>query len=438
MRNQKKAAMTIFSLAFFSLSVLAQSTASTGSKTFYVATTGSDSTGDGSIGHPWLTPQHGFSSMSCGDTLYIRGGEYGGLGGQVGTVPFCSDWAHATNIKNYPGEHVVFTNPGQESIMGFGTTNYPTHQSIFLIMEADVQNGITFDAATENPKISSCITGLSIDYVRLINIECTNAGRVGIIPHGEYWEIINANIHHNGLDTDPSHARSHGVYLTDGHCLIDGGRYWDNGGYGIQIYDSGSTTNSYNVVRNALIYDNNLTSNGDPLNGNGGGGLILGNGTANGAYNNILWHNGQINIQINASCDHCFAYNNTQTGGMVGLEVVAGASGTIVRNNIIFGNQGSNIVDGNSGSGGTSSLIDHNLTGDPMFANPQNHDYRLLPGSPAIDAGIDLSSIFVRDFAGQSRPAGPRFDIGAYEFGSAQAQSDNGSPLVTLKVVPHK
>lgn len=60
---------------------------------------------------------------------------------------------------------------------------------------------------------------------------------------------------------------------------------------------------------------------------------------------------------------------------------------------------------------------------DPLLADPENCDFSLMPGSPALDAGISLpvvlAGIVTQDCAHQfnlvSRPAGAAFDIGAYE-----------------------
>jgi hypothetical protein len=41
-------------------------------------------------------------------------------------------------------------------------------------------------------------------------------------------------------------------------------------------------------------------------------------------------------------------------------------------------------------------------------------DFHLLANSPAIDAGYTLS--YIRDFDNKSVPAGPKPDIGAYEY----------------------
>lgn len=52
---------------------------------------------------------------------------------------------------------------------------------------------------------------------------------------------------------------------------------------------------------------------------------------------------------------------------------------------------------------------------NPQLMNLQNGNYQLTAGSPAIDAGVNLQ-IVTNDFAGNPRPAGSEFDIGAYEF----------------------
>ncbi|MBO9605023.1 MAG: right-handed parallel beta-helix repeat-containing protein [Paenibacillaceae bacterium] len=51
------------------------------------------------------------------------------------------------------------------------------------------------------------------------------------------------------------------------------------------------------------------------------------------------------------------------------------------------------------------------------FVDAASGDYRLQSGSPAIDAGRDLSAAGVTfDLAGTERPQGEAFDIGAYEY----------------------
>jgi hypothetical protein len=385
---------------------------------YYVAPNGNDSN-PGTINQPFRTAQRGVNAASCGDTVYLRAGTYDG---GVGTNQRCTSWNNALTLRSYPGELVTLINTGQETIFGFGTKSYPSREDIYFVLQ-----GVVLDAA-RGSSTSLCAAGLSVDHVRLQDVECKNAQREGIIPHGRFWELLNVNSHDNGLDQSPSHPRGHGVYLTDGNCLIDGGSYHDNGGYGIQIFDSGSITNSNNVVRNARIFRNNLNTSASPLIGNGGGGIVLANGTNNVIYNSVLYGNGATNIQINGTCLQCGVYNNTEFGGYTGLQIVDRfATGTIVRNNIFFGNVGQAISDS-----GTGSIFSNNLTSDPRFTNSAIGDFTLQSSSSAIDAGANVSSVLGTDFRGASRPAGSAFDIGAYEFGS-QPPADGVLPTVSVK-----
>ena len=108
-----------------------------------------------------------------------------------------------------------------------------------------------------------------------------------------------------------------------------------------------------------------------------------------------------------------------------GIYENAGIEGCIIKNNII---------DGIAFSGGSlRGEMSHNLwiskgrsfqEGKPgdifesdlrkIFMDPDNHDYRLKPGSPAIDAGTETEGR--EDIAGTAVPQGGRPDIGAYEF----------------------
>jgi len=76
---------------------------------------------------------------------------------------------------------------------------------------------------------------------------------------------------------------------------------------------------------------------------------------------------------------------------------------------------------------------------DPLFVDAYGKNYRLRSGSPAIDAGVNMSNIedtfqasfptasILTDIAGVSRPDGV-WDIGAYEYGSTTAPSP--SPVI--------
>ena len=80
------------------------------------------------------------------------------------------------------------------------------------------------------------------------------------------------------------------------------------------------------------------------------------------------------------------------------------------------------VQDGRNGFGGaqptwqpTDVVYRNNISAIPLFANPDNGDYRLLPGSPCIDAGTAEGAPST-DIDGNPRPSGDFVDIGAYEY----------------------
>jgi hypothetical protein len=76
------------------------------------------------------------------------------------------------------------------------------------------------------------------------------------------------------------------------------------------------------------------------------------------------------------------------------------------------------------------------LEADPLFVDAGTRNLHLLSGSPAIDAGADLTAQVTLDVDNDSRPqpAGGRFDIGADELAGATARVPAAPTL--LDVVP--
>jgi len=75
---------------------------------------------------------------------------------------------------------------------------------------------------------------------------------------------------------------------------------------------------------------------------------------------------------------------------------------------------------------------------NPEFRDLGNRDFRLSETSPAIDAGEDRG--YPYDFRHVAVPAGPRPDVGAYEFAQAgyQRSLPMGWSLVSLPLTPHE
>jgi hypothetical protein len=108
--------------------------------------------------------------------------------------------------------------------------------------------------------------------------------------------------------------------------------------------------------------------------------------------------------------------NNIIVGNNVGIETVTDCSDScgVFQSNLFY-NNGVDFEDSQNQIG-----VNGNISADPLFVDPDNSDYRLSIGSPAIDAG-DATYAPEDDLFGNSRPADgdasgtAEPDIGAYE-----------------------
>jgi hypothetical protein len=105
--------------------------------------------------------------------------------------------------------------------------------------------------------------------------------------------------------------------------------------------------------------------------------------------------------------------NNVIAFGRTGIND-SGLAATI-RNNNVFGNERNYAREDLTG-------VDGNISEDPLFLDPENLDYRLSPGSPAIDGGAnDAPGVSDTDFDGNLRPVdgdadgAAVIDMGAFE-----------------------
>ncbi|MBQ1783871.1 MAG: hypothetical protein II007_09485 [Gammaproteobacteria bacterium] len=103
----------------------------------------------------------------------------------------------------------------------------------------------------------------------------------------------------------------------------------------------------------------------------------------------------------------------------------AGATTVYLTNNLIANTNGA-LAKGTDGVYAESMIVASNLFpgsysalgGSNIFTDEprlDNDSYAPLAGSPAIDAGVDLSTDFTTDLLGNPRPVGAGFDIGAIE-----------------------
>ncbi|MCB9775572.1 MAG: right-handed parallel beta-helix repeat-containing protein [Nitrospiraceae bacterium] len=362
---------------------------------FYVSTSGNDAN-PGTQSAPFRTIKRGLGVLQPGNTLFIRGGTYQEfLHSWNGTrFPSGNSWSSPITIAAFNGETV--------NLVGSIDLAQSSPAIQYLIFD-----GIRINANGEETGIS--LTG-NTHHIRFQNGEVKNAGRWGIATNfhnttsfaDTFYEFINLDVHHNGRTKNVDH----GFYIKTSRNLIDGCHIHDNVAWGIHNFagDNSEPKANNNTYRNNLIHHNGI-------NYSQGGGITMGSGDNNIAYNNVVWKNYTgINVHsyrnpVNSGVFHNTIYGNTGYG----ILIEPGSQGADVINNISYGNY---VNMDNRGSG---TSISNNLTSNPSFKNASAGDFHLQSGSAAIDTGTTLSAV-PTDREGRRRPQGNRSDIGAYEW----------------------
>lgn len=218
-----------------------------------------------------------------------------------------------------------------------------------------------------------------------------------------------------------------GIYVDGGRDIVIERNRVDNCDIGIEVGSEhfGKTTSNI-TVRNNFISRGYL------------GNVLLGGYAANrGAVldalvvHNTTWQGAQGEIQLQHNCNGITIENNIlyAHGGQPYVSVSGGNDANVaVDNNIYFG----------ASTTSPGSYPDsHARFVNPLLVNP-SMDLHLLPGSPAIDAGIALGNDSqgqplsgLLDIDGHLRVRGSAVDIGAHEF--AVPDTIRPAPIVDLR-----
>lgn len=229
----------------------------------------------------------------------------------------------------------------------------------------------------------------------------TNYGIVGIYVGSLNSHItLDSNVWHDIGRTGPE-----GRWLTHDHALYLA--HWPPGPChhitatnNIAFYCSGHAfavgCNDSKIINNTLAWSNTSARGGTPL-------LSL-----DGDLRNVTIHNNIF-------------YEPPESGDGAAVMWAPGKMTNVVfRNNIVLG--GRWVIRAHK----PDLLTQDNRIVDPKFINvsndrnPNNDDWRLQPDSPAIDAG-HASKAPSHDCAGNPRPQGGGFDIGAHEYVAGDA-----------------
>src|ERR1051325_1643366 len=355
--------------------------ASAQAATYYVSTGGNDGN-PGTSAQPFRTIIHAYSLAAAGTTIIVNPGTY---------TDYNSGWGIHLGKSGTGASPIVLRSltPGGAVIDGQNATD--RNVGFYIDGTYNVVDG--FD-------IKSCPReGITLwaDNNQILNCNIHDNAASGIYSsETTSGNRYSANyIAHNGT---PGTFLDHGMYLCGKNELVNDNVVCGNTANGIQVA-------GYTTVSNMKLYNNVMAFNG-------ANGIILWQ-TLNGVdiKNNSLYANGHYAI---GSYD-------------------AHGSGVAVDHNLSFGNGYGNF---NFADGGStySYTLGTALYGNPGFVNGSSasFDAHLAAGSPAILAGVNLSSTFTTDIVGASWPASGAWDLGACKYGSTGTVTNPATTTVSV------
>lgn len=362
--------------------------------TYYVATTGNNSSGNGSIGAPWRTIQYGANQLSAGDTLYIRGGTY------VEAVKISRSGTSGSpiTIKAYTGETVIID--GQYTYPTGTAATWVTNNQYITHVSGDTYRW-TPTGATVYAFVWTRLVSLDGNYITLEDVTIRRSRGRGIGSVGAYTGCIIRNVTvHSTRHNINADGRGSSNFLYENCTFYDGTNFapfsrpagWLNWGgavahgdmedmtyRGLTIYNiwgEGILTSQSTIVEDCVIYNiyampilieqsansivrrnfmyhdwkgylrNGKASFGIYISDEPGSGLGVTNTDDNEIYNNIIvnmrngirFDSGDNPLTGNA------VYNNTIIAGRaetIGLFIGTGDyAGNTIYNNLIYAANG--------------------------------------------------------------------------------------------------
>jgi hypothetical protein len=410
--------------------------------TYYVSASGNDSNNGISTSTPFRTIQRAADLTNPGDTVLIMNGLYTNPHpGYVFSVSRSGNANRWIRFKAYPGHLPKLKHNAWNGILIANGASYieidgleieGNNANISLNYALSQKNNLS------NPlTIGNCITvdGRSNGYVRHIRITNNKIHGCG----GGGIAVIQADY----LTVDRNEVYNNAWYSPYGNSGISIYQAWNsdsNQGYKIFVTNNKVYNNRQYIpfIFTGKIEDGNGIIIDDLRNTQGGSTLSPYQGRTL-VSNNLTYKNGGTGIHTHL-CDrvdifHNTAYLNNQSPEISHGQIFANASSNVrIWNNIFYAYPGKNVnnnwnntnVTYNNNIYANSSLITgigaNNIIADPQFVNASLDDFRLNGTSPAINNGYTWSASgylrtqLTKDIVNNPRPAGTKFDIGAYEY----------------------
>ncbi|WP_160164070.1 PKD domain-containing protein [Nafulsella turpanensis] len=393
------------------------------------------------------------------------------------------------NLKGSASDYITIKNCGGQVVLGGSTINngiLVQNSRYFRITgtgDSAFEYGIKVDRTKEGSQ-GIAVTEFSSD-VEIDHVEITGAGFAGIMAKTDpkcdgsadrgKFTMYNVNIHDNYIHD----VGGEGIYL--GNSFFSGTSVYCNKTQypheikGVRVYNNIITRTGWDAIQvgsatsDVEIYDNKIydyaTANRDMHKS----AIQLGLGTTGKCYNNFIKNGSGEGIVIQGIGNN-LVYNNIISGaGMPAFNVNVRPTplssdvvsrgflgGVYIINNTVidsknkgaineYVNEASNnvfynnlLVTGTSSWNQLKTYTDWNVdkntvvksAADAKFVNASADDYRLTEGSPAVNAGKDISSYGISlDWDRKSRKAGSTTDAGVSELSSTSAPV-NQAPTV--------
>ena len=408
---------------------------------FFVDLSGNNANA-GSALAPWRTLQYAADHVGPGDFVTVEPGSYAGFQLETsGTLAapiefFAQPGVYITQPVPVRGDGINLEGASHIIIDGFNVAGMPhagvrsvgvdgdqfaSHVTIRNVRSYNntywgILTGFVDDLLIENNETS----GSTIEH----GIYVSNSGDRPIIRNNISWGNDRNGIHVNG------DAEQGGDGIISG-ALIAGNIIYDNG------LDGGSGINMDGVqnsrIENNLLY--NSHSSGISLYRIDGGGSSTGNVVVNNTIHVADDGRWALNIQDGSTGNT--AYNNI----LVSEHSFRGAIDVSADSLPNFTSDYNVVIDKFSADDTFRTFTQwrnetgqdaHSIVADPdtLFQNWPAGNYELVSTAAARDNGTNTLAPLV-DLTGKHRPIGPKFDVGAYEFGLAPIPGDfNGNGIV--------
>ncbi len=446
---------------------------------YYVSTTGNNTYNGLTTGTAWKTVNYAvnYSALKGGDTILILSGTYNERvvmtksGNATSRIVVTK---YQTTKPIIDGNGISWTANGVDGL-------FHVHASYVTIDGIEVKN------ATPHPNaVGILIKGPNVTQVTIRNCKTNNTRSSGIacwgyssnyngatdiiienntvsyavnngyqehltISYGvERFEVRN-NIVEDGA---PDHMAPNKPIGIDAKVNVREGKIFENTIRNLPksngIYVDSWDSHAYNIdIYNNIVH--HVGYAGIQVGGEEGG---ISNNIK--VYNNLVYSCGENGLKVSASYGNPSIYdvmmfNNTVYGCGHASAIVEGNTGAVMfKNNIFSGNGWNNgvyIYSSNKANVTVSNnvvwqFLNRSYTSpameeikgtsvieqNPMFINTSTNDFRLLAGSPAINAGTESGlTLPATDLDGNNRLAGT-VDIGPYEYGSSSV-----TPVLTAE-----